>query len=1271
MGVNKMEDKASIKIGIVFGMVFLLLMAAIVVFIPGSGSGPVRTLGRGEPVMLRADEVVPFIDIDDNSTSTDHDGLKIIYKSTSVPGASYAMKKGESRNANIYEKATIRCMLNGEGDSVAGGDGGYGPVDCVFVCDDTGSMSSKIAQAASDMNNIISGLEDNGVTDMRFGIVTFKDGDHDARRAWQDCTAVSGAPKNPPSTSIGIDVGTDLYLTSNKPAFVSKLSSLTSSGGADGPEAYVDGLQYAYDTWRHWDDIHQSRATVTKKYTNNDTMNWDLNRNGHKVAKVVVFMSDAPAHAVGAALENASDAYDEFGITTNTIQCATYANTSYYTPCWTSAPPATAGGGCVYDLSIAGQGVFSLSNNPTYMANKISESILRVAERLNSAGKSVNLTYDVASHITVSTMSDTPLLVDTTPGGTWNPITGIAQGPVQIIWHFGDTYNVGEQKSVSWDVSSSKPSAVHATSADVEFGDLTLSYYAWNQGAKKYNNFVSVKMGEGYLASDDPLGTPELWEEKKLMVKAINKIEITATAGPDQPIYTMAVGGKMNFDVKDVIDQLGLSGNSIKSYVDLDQLRWDTNTDAGTCNPVKCTDTPTEIFTTQFTCAGSGRIACTSTSGVIGQKLISVPEILAGLTIYTKEDTTTPARDKTISVTVDKTQTFVAKGFSTAGTVLPLVDPHWTAVGSIDGDITASALSTTTGSEVTMTAPHTVQAVTLTCEDYNGTATWNPGDPKDSCLIQIDAGGVAHIIVIPRQVKTGGAIHGYWPAPPTSAVAKTLGIQTTQVEAGDNNMQFKAYPFDEYWNYLGGSISYTWTSDVGSMAPAQGTTSFLNGQQTLDNGYVYASKNGINGRCQVEIIPGPLAKIEVIPDLIAIQVGNDYTFTAKGYDAAGNLKTDWKWDAITTNWAASDGSAMNKLGAGYEYTAPTYLPYKDRKEVTIFVNDSVSNPLGLVSGSATVIVMNPFDIWIEYAEVGPFAVLTDDLNVELYAILHWNIPSALFATTSFVVDFEVDGSSVGTVTVDSPLLVVEEGKMLISVPWSSGPVPSKHVLKVSFPMQDPATPYEASFDNNEVEKDMHVVEAFPRSTPSFNPGLPILTISLIALVIFAFVFGTDANRNIKKDKKGVSPVIAVILMVAITLVIIAILWLWISSMISDDKTEAPTIELEQGTTDDNDAYIITVKSIDDQTVSVLDLKFVLRDPEDQNDLNSVNKLKDIYGKPVSSGNVVVFQDNDYNGKVTANDQFKIYMGDTAGMPGGHFKLVYTPSNSMVNDLVLK
>ena len=43
-----------------------------------------------------------------------------------------------------------------------------------------------------------------------------------------------------------------------------------------------------------------------------------------------------------------------------------------------------------------------------------------------------------------------------------------------------------------------------------------------------------------------------------------------------------------------------------------------------------------------------------------------------------------------------------------------------------------------------------------------------------------------------------------------------------------------------------------------------------------------------------------------------------------------------------------------------------------------------------------------------------------------------------------------------------------------------------------------------------------------------------------------------------KGKQAVSPVIATILLVAITVVLIGILYVWVSSLISTDKTETPT-----------------------------------------------------------------------------------------------------------------
>jgi D-aminopeptidase len=74
-----------------------------------------------------------------------------------------------------------------------------------------------------------------------------------------------------------------------------------------------------------------------------------------------------------------------------------------------------------------------------------------------------------------------------------------------------------------------------------------------------------------------------------------------------------------------------------------------------------------------------------------------------------------------------------------------------------------------------------------------------------------------------------------------------------------------------------------------------------------------------------------------------------------------------------------------------------------------------------------VAVINPYNIWLEYAETGPFAVLTSQAGVELYAILHWNIPSALFAGTSFQVTFTLEEISwTQTVSINSASLVTEE-----------------------------------------------------------------------------------------------------------------------------------------------------------------------------------------------------------------------------------------------------
>ncbi len=1222
-------------------LVFLIAFATFVVFSSAVASTPEYAEPAEEPITNTRVGTVPYIDVDDNDTATDHDGFKITYRSSSAsPVGTYMIRNGEASSA-LYETANVQITLNGEGDAVSGGESGFGPVDVVFVCDDTGSMSSYISQAASDMSNIIQGLEDAGVTDMRFGIVTYKDGDHDYYHSPRDSSYAG---------SIGINVATDLYLTKNKAAFVNKLSTLTSSGGADGPEGVVDGLQYAYDTWKHYDDIYSGYATPTAKYTSNSTMNWDTYRNGQKVAHVVTLLADAPPHSTLACKQNATQAYNEFDIVTNAIACRSYANSTYYQPPYDWGG-TTMSGGALYDIAQAGKGVYSTANNPTYVANAIAEGILKVAERLATAGKWANLSYELPDYVTMSGMSNIPLQV--TPASAWNTLTGTVTGPAVVRWYLGDNFAINDQMTLSWDIVSRKASASGVTNADVSIGNLTLDYYAWSQASTEYDNHVSVKMGEGYLP--DKSGGATLWQEKKVLVKAISSIDITDNMGADGP-YSMTSGATKNIRVAAVRDQTGSAGgNDMIPFIDWTALDWNSGgTTAGTC-------TPGTGQNTVFTAMATGTVACESGSGIRGSEYVTVPQVLSTLQLYTYENPTAPCDN--VHVTAGKTQRFVAKGFDTAGQPYTLSDTDWTAMMGMT-DVTVSTVDDPTDTtQITFTAPlSSGSTVTLTAQDSNGTGT----PVSDSITIHIDAGNIAHIVVVPDT----SAEYGAGPASPG-----TYPMQFTTAQAGTASRMFKAFAYDEHYNQLP-ATTFTWTTTVGSMTPSSATISTLNAQSALTSGYVYASKGGVTGRAGVDITPGVLSRIEVIPNNVALIVGGKQQFTARGYDASGNLITGWT--PPTANWTASIGT----LGSftGNEFTAVDHLSGSSKATLSVTITDeilvgSVWVPL---EGNGLVTVINPYDVWIERAEVGPFAKLTSETNIELYATVRYDLPPAatVGATVNVDVKFQVDGGAIQTQTLTLTADTSGAETVTVTVP-SPASTPGKHELKVwiedgagnPYVTGSLANTFESDTRNNEVTSDLHLVEPYPNSTPGFDPGI-VAFLMMFSGIGLAVVYFTKNSQKNRRKEEAVSPVVAVILMVAITLVIIAILWLWISTMISTPKTETPQVEVRQGMTSDDSAYEITIQSIDDPTVSVTDVRVVLYSPsgEDQYEKTS---LDNIYGDKASATNIVVYHDNDYNGKVSVNDKIVIYSGADAGMPGGRVSLYFLATNKKVcNDVIL-
>ncbi len=158
------------------------------------------------------------------------------------------------------------------------------------------------------------------------------------------------------------------------------------------------------------------------------------------------------------------------------------------------------------------------------------------------------------------------------------------------------------------------------------------------------------------------------------------------------------------------------------------------------------------------------------------------------------------------------------------------------------------------------------------------------------------------------------------------------------------------------------------------------------------------------------------------------------------------------------------------------------------------------------------------------------------------------------------------------------------------------------------------------------------------------------------------------KRKLWDNEEAVSPVIAVILMVAITVVLAAVLYVWASSFLGTSK-QTPTGALSASKDDEMTWKIQVVKMT--PTVSVNSVDFYLLKPDGTT--LTTSSVSDIYGYYPGNGKGVVFADNDFNGKLSPGDMFTLHAGekgDTAmqGLPNLNdykFRLKFGPTDESI------
>ncbi|CAG0936747.1 Ice-binding protein 1 [Thermoflexales bacterium] len=309
----------------------------------------------------------------------------------------------------------------------------------------------------------------------------------------------------------------------------------------------------------------------------------------------------------------------------------------------------------------------------------------------------------------------------------------------------------------------------------------------------------------------------------------------------------------------------------------------------------------TGLFTAQIT-ATAGRLVTATHSAISGTASVNVIAGPLSAIVVSPNPAT---------VVAGATQAFTASGFDQYNNAV-VITPTWTTNG---GSINSSGVFT---AQITAT---TGRLITATHGAISGTAN-----------INIIAGPLNSIVVSPN---------------PANVVAGT-----TQA--------FTANGFDQYNNAV--VITPTWTTNGGSI---NSSTGLFTAQITATPGrLVTATHSAISGTASVNVIAGPLNRIDVAPSSVTMTVATTQTFTASGFDQYNNTVV------ITPTWTTNGGS-VNSSGL---FTAQTIMATGKRVTATHGITTGVAL-VNLLPGAPYTLTLQP-----------PTAVISAGLRMTYTAI---------------------------------------------------------------------------------------------------------------------------------------------------------------------------------------------------------------------------------------------------------------------------------------------
>lgn len=225
-------------------------------------------------------------------------------------------------------------------------------------------------------------------------------------------------------------------------------------------------------------------------------------------------------------------------------------------------------------------------------------------------------------------------------------------------------------------------------------------------------------------------------------------------------------------------------------------------------------------------------------------------------------------------------------------------------------------------------------------EDLALTLEGQPGVP--SRILTASEFGVANVTLVP--------------AGPLSQVV-VLPVDVDVVAGG--TQAFDARGYDANWHRVTG-LTFSWATTAGTIAATDSDSALLTAQTTAATGLtVTATASGISGSATVDVVAGPLDRVDVAPDPVEVETTGAQTFSATGFDAYDNpisgLAFDW---SATLGGITSGGAYTAPSSAGADTVRATSGLVSGTASVTVFATTYASTTLTDVAGGSVASVAN-------------------------------------------------------------------------------------------------------------------------------------------------------------------------------------------------------------------------------------------------------------------------------------------------------------------------